>query len=131
MIQLKNVRYVPEMFCKLISLTKAMKNGYEVIGKNNRITLQSGKQKISFDRVIQSGKGILLGMKTEIVKKKDNQVKYTEKEFHDMLGHPNNHACHITARNLGYKVTGNMNKCEDCARGKQRKKNLNKIEYER
>jgi hypothetical protein len=33
-----------------------MKNGYDVIGKNNIITLQSGKQKISFDRVIQSGK---------------------------------------------------------------------------
>ena len=99
MIQLRNVRYVPEMFCKLISLTKAMKNGYDVIGKNNIITLQSGKQKISFDRVIQSGKGILLGMMTETLKKNENQAKYTEKEFHDMLGHPNNHACHMTARN--------------------------------
>ena len=75
-----------------------MKNGYEVIGRNNIITLQSGKYRVSFDRVIQSGKGILLGMKTETSKKNENQAKYTEKEFHDMLGHPNNHPCHMTAR---------------------------------
>ena len=32
-IQLKNMRYVPEMFCKLISLTQAMGSGYEVLGR--------------------------------------------------------------------------------------------------
>ena len=101
---------------------KAMKNGYDVVGRNNIITLQSGKHRVSFDRVIQSGKGILLGMKTETVKKNENQAKYTEKEFHDMMGHSNNHACHMTARNLGYNITGNMSNCEDCARGKQIKK---------
>ena len=82
---------------------------------------------MSFDRVIQSGKGISLGMMTETLSKNENQAKYIEKEFHDMLGYLNNHSCHMTSRNLGYKVIGNMSKCEDCARGKQRKKNLNKI----
>ena len=30
---LKNVRYVPEMFCKFISPTQAMRSGYEVLGR--------------------------------------------------------------------------------------------------
>ena len=34
-IQLKNVTYVPEMFSKLISLTQAMKSGYDVLGRKN------------------------------------------------------------------------------------------------
>ena len=96
------------------------------VGKN-RITLSSGKYQVSFDRVIQSGRGILLGMMTEKLIKNKKQVRHTVKEFHDMLGHPNNHACHMTAKNLGYKLIGNMNSCEDCARGKQRKKNMNKV----
>ena len=33
----------------------------------------------------------------------------------------------MTAKNLGYKLIGNMNSCEDCAREKQRKKNMNKF----
>ena len=37
----------------------------------------------------------------------------------------------MTARNLGYKLTGKMNSCEDCARGKQKKKNLNKVKDEK
>ena len=97
MIQLKNVRYVPEMFCKLISLTQAMRSGYKVLGRRNRITLSSGKYQVSFDRVIQSGRGILLGMMTEKLIKNKKQVRHTVKEFHDMLGHPNNHACYMTA----------------------------------
>ena len=52
-------------------------------------------------------------------------------EFHDMLGYPNNHACNMTATNIGYKLIGNMNSCEDCARGKQRKKNMNKVQNEK
>ena len=70
-IQLKNVRYVPDMFCKLISLTQAMRNGYDVLGKKDKITLSQGKSRVSFDRVIKSGKGIILGMMTEKLIKKD------------------------------------------------------------
>ena len=39
MVQLKNVRYIPEKFCKLISLTQAMRSGYDVFGRKNKITL--------------------------------------------------------------------------------------------
>ena len=64
---------------------------------------------MSFDRVIKSGKGVILGMMTERLIKKDERVSHTVKEFHDMLGHPNKHSCHMTARNLVYKLTGKMN----------------------
>ena len=65
MIQLKNVRYVPDMFCKLISLTQAMRSGYNVLGKKDKITLSQGNFQVSFNRVIRSRKGIILGMMTE------------------------------------------------------------------
>ena len=66
---------------------------------------------MTFDRVIQSGRGILLGIMTEKLIKNKKRVISTMKEFHDMLGHPNNHAFHVTAKNLGYKLIGNMNIC--------------------
>ena len=125
MIQLKYVRYVPEMFCKFISLTQAMRSGYKVLGRKNRITLSAGKYHVSFDRVIQSGRGIQLEMMTENLIKNKKQARIMLKESYDMLGRPNNHACHMTAKNLGNKLIGNMSSCEDCARGKQRKKNTN------
>ena len=78
-----------------------MRNGYDVLGKKDKITLSQGKSRVSFDRVIQSGKGLILGMMTEKLIKKDEREAHTVKEFHDMLGHPNKHSCHMTARNLG------------------------------
>ena len=62
MIQLKNLRDVPEI------LTKAMRSGYDVSGRK------------SFDRLIQIGRGILLCMMTEkIVGKKKTRDAYNER----------------------------------------------------
>ena len=45
-------------------------------------------------------------METLIENKK--RVMHTMKEFHDMLGHANNHACNMTPKDLVYKLLGNM-----------------------
>ena len=47
-----------------------------------------------------------------------------------MLRHPNNHACIMMEKYIGYELIGNKNG-EDCARGKQKKKNLNKVQNEK
>ena len=47
---------------------------------------------------------------------------HTMREFHDMLRHPNNYACNMTAKNLGYKLIGNMNGWEDYTKAKKKKK---------
>ena len=80
---------------------------------------------MSFDRIIQSGRGILLGIMTKkLIKnmRQMRQMRHMAKEFHDMLGHPNSHAYHMTTKNLGYKLIGNIHNCEDCSRGKQKKR---------
>ena len=58
-IYLRNVRYVPGMFRNLLSITQAMKNGFEGRGKQNCITLPENIIQYDFHRTIQSEKGIL------------------------------------------------------------------------
>ena len=71
---MRNVKYIPEMFCKIFRLTKAMRSGYKVTGRKGRITLKSRKYRINFDRIIQSGRGILLDMMTEKVKENNKNM---------------------------------------------------------
>ena len=73
--------------------------------KNEHSKMKIGKcdgykksYRVSYDRVIQSGLGILLGMMTEKLVENKKRVMHTTKEFHDMLGHPNNHACNMKAK---------------------------------
>ena len=99
-----------------------MRSGYDVLGRKNKITLSLGTCQVSFDRVIQSGRGILLGMMTEKKLKIKKRLMHTVREFHVMSRHPNNHACNMTVKNLEYKLIEYMNCCEDCIRGKQKKK---------
>ena len=61
--------------------------------------ISSGKYRVSFERVIKSGRGILLSTKTEKLIEYKKRVRYTMKEFHNMFGYPNNHMCNMTAKN--------------------------------
>ena len=97
--------------------------------KNEHSKMKIGKcdgykksYRVSYDRVIQSGLGILLGMMTEKKLKIKKRLMHTVREFHVMSRHPNNHACNMTVKNLEYKLIEYMNCCEDCIRGKQKKK---------
>ena len=75
-----------------------MKSVYQILGRRNLITFSSGKHKINFDRVIRSGRVILLRMKTEKINSNDSRSKLTMKEVHGIVGHPNDNACITTAQ---------------------------------
>ena len=128
-IVLSNVKYVPEIFCKLISLTQVMNNGFEMNGKKQEITIRKGKHHYCFDNVIRSGKGILLGMEIQAERdlKLKNMKKFSIQSMHDRLGHPGARVTIATSMKLGLQLNGVLEECEHCAQGKLRQKNLTKV----
>ena len=128
-IILSNVKYVPEIYCKLISLTQVMNNGFEMNGRKQEITIKKGKHSYCFDNVVRSGKGILLGMNIQAANdpKKRIMKKISMQNMHDRLGHPGPRATVATSMKLGFQPSGVLEECEYCAQGKLRQKNLIKI----
>jgi hypothetical protein len=51
-VTIYEVKYVPESWMNLFSLTKALKNGYTLSNKGLLICLFKGPSSVTFDRVI-------------------------------------------------------------------------------
>ena len=49
-ITLRDVKYVPCLFCKLISLTTTMNRGFKMTGDGDRITIQKASMSYRFDQ---------------------------------------------------------------------------------
>jgi hypothetical protein len=62
---LKDVAIVPSSKYNLFSLTKAMKDGWELIGRKNRLTLKKGGQEVVFDIEIPTPRGVIYAMYLE------------------------------------------------------------------
>ena len=54
-ITLCNIKYVPSLFCKLISLTTTMNIRFKMTGDGNGITIQDASTSYRFDQRIKSG----------------------------------------------------------------------------
>ena len=52
-VTLTNVKYVPELWCNLFSITAALDKGFELGNVGRVITLSHGNVKIGFDQVFQ------------------------------------------------------------------------------
>ena len=133
-ITLKNVVYCPELSFNLFSLTQAMENGAKLGCKGTVITLTKGQQVVFFDRKIQTTNGYLPAVEIATRMGEDEQVTVTLEEgrkvnrnkLHKMLGHVSEDKLRATAKNMGWVLTGQNEKCEDCALGKTRQKNVPK-----
>ena len=78
---------------------------------------------------MQSGDAILLGAKLIRCNDEANAAmtkgfKITRRMWHDLLGHCNKEVEEATALKLGIQLTGKMDKCQNCAIEKIRKKNI-------
>jgi gag-polypeptide of LTR copia-type/Zinc knuckle len=60
------VKYVPELWMKLFSLNKALKNGYILSNKGLSICLSKDPRSVTFDRVIRTTNGFVSGIKLSI-----------------------------------------------------------------
>ena len=62
-ITLRDVKYVPRLFCKLISQTITINRGFKMTGDGDGITIRKASTSYKFDQQIKSGDGELVGLK--------------------------------------------------------------------
>ena len=62
-IEIRNVKYIPEMYCNLFSLTAAMTQGFSLEGLRKQLMIRKRNYRVNFDRIIKSGRGFLFGIK--------------------------------------------------------------------
>jgi hypothetical protein len=132
-VTLTNVHYVPGLVCNLFSLTSAMSNGGSITSNGLHLTINKGSCKITFDQVIKSANGHLLGIKTQPIKNDTAMAVMAKKArqidiniLHSRLGHANEAYTKATALSHGWKCTGRWIVCEYCALGKSKQKTLSK-----
>ena len=115
-----------------------MKKGFEISSKDMVVSVSKGDFKFCFDKVGETVNGGFL-MGVEIVPQLDdqsmmlNEGEVTIKErtmdiniAHCIFGHPSEATTKSTAKNYGWTLTGNLEKCDECTLAKIRQRNLNK-----
>jgi hypothetical protein len=97
------------------SISKALKNGFDLSNKGLIINLKKGSVSVTFDRVIKTVNGSISGIKITTY---DPSVAYTIKEsltafkeidvnkFHEMIGHCGLDRLKKTANIHGLKLKG-------------------------
>jgi hypothetical protein len=134
-VTLKEVKYVPELWVNLLSISKALKNGFNLRNKGLIISLKKGSVSVTFDRVIKTVNGSISGIKMTTY---DPSVGYLAKggltaikeidvnKFHEMIGHCGVDRFNKTANIHGLKLKGKFTVFEDCVLAKGRQRNLKK-----
>ena len=119
------VKIVPQLNHDLFSVTKAMKEGWQMNSRWKEGGLmielsQPSKTSMKFDRMIPSGSSWLMGIKTQRLVGQAHAVIEPGKsmpiwKFHQITGHTGEHLLRPTAEYMGVKLTGQLEPCEMCA----------------
>ena len=90
-ILLTKVKYVPDLWCNLFSITAAMTQGFAIESDGLDIVVKKENFKLTFDK--KTNTGFLLGV--DIMRKQTEAAtvmmegsKISYKKFHQMLAHP-------------------------------------------
>jgi hypothetical protein len=117
------------------SISKALKNGFNLSNKGLMISLKKGSVSITFDRVIKTVNGSISGINMTAY---DPSVAYLAKgsltaikkfdvnKFHEMIGHCGVECLKKTANIHGLKLKGEFKVCEEYAVAKARQRSVNK-----
>jgi hypothetical protein len=134
-MRLKEVKYIPELWLNLFSISKALKNGFDLRNKWFMISLKKGSVSVTFYRAIKTVNGSISGIKMTTY---DPSVAYLAKgsltarkeidvnKFHEMIGNCCVDRLKKTANIHGLKLKGEFKVCEDYALSKARQRNINK-----
>ena len=120
-ITLCNIKYIPRLFCKLISLTTIMNRGFKMTGNGHRMTIEKASTSYTFDQCIKSGDGDLFRLEIELGKIEFANLHIGS--MHAILGHPSNHLTNLTAEKMGLKRIQVEATCGSCIKTKQKQKN--------
>ena len=129
---LENVYYVPELWTNLFSINSAIKKGFKIGNEGFYLTLTKGNFKITFDRVMHTENGFVVGIDIiPIVDESANTVlsrgaKIHIQKLHEILGHASEDVVRKTAGYYGWDIFGKFEKCENCAISKAKQKGVNK-----
>ena len=129
------VKYIPGMYCNLVSLTQLMAKYFVLKGTKECLKLVKGKTIIEFDQKVKSGKGVIFGVritdgKKELVQKTPQKEKQglLKDKLHSLLGHASLYKTLATGKKFGYTVTKLLEfKFKDCSLSKQRQKTLMQV----
>ena len=133
---LKDVKFVPELWVNLFSISKALKNGFNLGNEDVVMKLMKGNTTLYFDRMLKTKNGFVSGIKllpilgnniaTTAVEENKVKPKININNLHKILGHCGEVATRMTGKSFGYDVTGDYKTCEACSVAKARQKNINK-----
>ena len=118
------VKYVPQLFCNLISLTSVLNKGFKLNRNQDGIAIRKANTEYVFDQRIKSGDREVAGIQIEIWNAEKAGV--CRGCTHTILGHPSGHITNLTSKYLELSKVGHDKICESCIRGKQRQKNVMK-----
>ena len=127
-ITLTNVKYIPQLFCNLISLTSVLNKGFKSNGNENGMIIRKENTEYMFDQRIKSGDGELAGIRIDIWDVETAGV--CRGCTHAILGHPCKYITNLTAKFLDLNKMVHDKICESCIKGKQHQKNIaKKVEF--
>jgi hypothetical protein len=128
-IIINEVKYAPNLCANLLSINKAIKNGFKLSNNGTSICLTKGSASITFDRIINTLSGSISGFKmvshqssvAYVAKGKLELIKSIDiNKFHEMIGHCGFDCLKRTATIHGLRLKGELKVCEDCAVAKAR-----------
>ena len=131
-IELHDVKYVPELWCNLFSLTRAMSKGAVIRSKGMQLIVSNGNKTTKFEVIMRNGDQVILGARFLRMK---NYINYEElqrgttlsiMDLHERLGHVSINTTKKTAKEFEWNLTGETLVCESCAMAKARQANISK-----
>ena len=131
---MQNVSVVSTCIFNLCSVTRLLKQGFELYGNKTALTLTKDKHVLKFDITVDTPKGMIFAMYFKPQKQEmagtvtdSKPMKLTIQQAHDRLGHCSEDATRKTAKYRGWEITkGSMKPCQSCAAGKAKQKNVPK-----
>ena len=131
-----DVKIVPQLNHDLFSISKAMKEGWQMNGrwKEGGLVIElfkTTRASMKFDRMIPSGSSWLMGIKVQRVLDHAPSAMEPGKiismsKLHQITGHTGEHLLRPTANYMKIKLTGKLATCEVCAQAKIRQANIPK-----
>ena len=129
------VKYAPELWCNLLSITKLLKNGWNIQNKGMVVTVSKGNTSITFDHISETRDGFVMG--AEIFPQQPQAQHMAASAMgagklfplltvHQRFGHPSEAITRSTATTMNLRTTGKLDECEDCRIGKAKQKAINK-----
>ena len=117
----------------MFSISKALKNEFNLGNEDVVMKLMKGKTSLYFDRILKTKNGFVLGinllpifenMATTAVESSKMNNKIDINNLHTILGHCGEATARMTGKAHGYDVVGIFKPCEACSVGKARQKSV-------